>query len=253
MNNIFTDDQISMIFQNIPKYMYIKISLTNKLKSGELVEGDKLPTETELCDSYGCSRLTVRKALDELMQEGYIYKIQGRGTYVKNRTPQKQNLQGISSCSLLIRSQNMTPTKTILRKEIVPATAFIAGKFGLAENSPVLEYERVYYADGTPVIYSKSYFNISLLPDLEQYDLQNTSIISLIKEKYNLEIVCLNRELRAVISDEKSSKLLNIPEKFPLLQVTDLKGGKFSDQDVPIEYYTFLYVTERIRYSPEIA
>ena len=65
MNNIFSDDQISMIFQNIPKYMYIKISLTNKLKSGELVEGDKLPTETELCDSYGCSRLTVRKALDE--------------------------------------------------------------------------------------------------------------------------------------------------------------------------------------------
>ncbi len=252
MNNLFSEDQISMIFQNIPKYMYIKISLINKLKSGELVEGDKLSTEKELCENYGCSRLTVRKALDELMQEGYIYKIQGRGTYVKNRIPQKQNLQGISSCSLLIRSQNMTPSKTILHKEIVPASAFIAEKFGIPENSPVLEYERVYYADGTPVIYSKSYFNASLLPHIEQYDLQDTSIISLIKEKYNLEIVCLNRELRAVISDEHSSKLLNLPEKFPLLQVIDLKGGKFQDQEIPIEYYTFLYVTERIRYSPEL-
>ena len=146
----------------------------------------------------------------------------------------------------------MTPSKTILHKEIVPASAFIAEKFGIPENSPVLEYERVYYADGTPVIYSKSYFNASLLPHIEQYDLQDTSIISLIKEKYNLEIVCLNRELRAVISDEHSSKLLNLPEKFPLLQVIDLKGGKFQDQEIPIEYYTFLYVTERIRYSPEL-
>lgn len=252
MNNLFSEDQISMIFQNIPKYMYIKIALINKLKSGELSEGDKLPTEKKLCDEYNCSRLTVRKALDELMQEGYIYKVQGRGTYVKNRIPQKQNLQGILSCSQLIQSQNMVPSKTILREEIVPAAANIAEKLGVAESAPILEYERVYYADGTPVIYSKSFFNLSPLPGIEQYDLQNISIVSLIKEKYNLEILCLNRELRAVVSDEHSAKLLNVPEKFPLLQVTDLKGCRLPDKDIAVEYYTFLYVTERIKYSPEL-
>lgn len=108
-----------------------------------------------MCDLYGCSRLTVRKALEELTREGYIYKIQGKGTFVKERTPQKQNFSVITSCSTLIRSQNMTPTKKILFEGIVPATADIAQRLGLHEGDSVLEYRRVYYANGTPVIYGR--------------------------------------------------------------------------------------------------
>ena len=252
MNHMFSDEQISALVQNIPKYMYIKIALTNRIKSGELEVGAKLATEKEMCDLYGCSRLTVRKALEELTREGYIYKIQGKGTFVKERTPQKQNFSVITSCSTLIRSQNMTPTKKILFEGIVPATADIAQRLGLHEGDSVLEYRRVYFANGTPVIYGCSYFNASVLPGIESFNLQNQSIITLLKEKYDLEIHCSNRELRAVISDEMVSRLLGTPNHFPLLQVTDLKTGTWQNTEIPIEYYTFLYVTERIRYSPEI-
>lgn len=252
MNHMFSEEQISALVQNIPKYVYIKIALTNRIKSGELEVGAKLSTEKEMCDLYGCSRLTVRKALEELTREGYIYKIQGKGTFVKERTPQKQNFSVITSCSTLIRSQNMTPTKKILFEGIVPATADIAQRLGLHEGDSVLEYRRVYYANGTPVIYGRSYFNASVLPRIESFNLQNQSIITLLKEKYDLEIHCSNRELRAVVSDETTSRLLGTPNRFPLLQVTDLKTGVWQDTKIPVEYYTFLYVTERIRYSPEI-
>lgn len=252
MNKIFSEDQISILVQNIPKYMYIKISLTNKIKSGELAVGDKLATEKEMCDAYACSRLTVRKALEELLREGYIYKVQGLGTFVKERSPQKQNLTGITSCTTLIRSQNMIPTKRILFEGIVPRSAEVAQHLKLEESAPVLEYTRVYYADGTPVIYGRSYFNAALLPGIETYNLQNQSIITLLKEKYDLEIRCSNRELRAVVSDDLTSKLLSTPNHFPLLQVSDLKTGAYQGREIPVEYYTFLYVTERIRYSPEI-
>ena len=252
MNHMFSEEQISALVQNIPKYVYIKIALTNRIKSGELEVGAKLSTEKEMCDLYGCSRLTVRKALEELTREGYIYKIQGKGTFVKERTPQKQNFSVITSCSTLIRSQNMTPTKKILFEGIVPATADIAQRLGLHEGDSVLEYRRVYYANGTPVIYGRSYFNASVLPGIESFSLQNQSIITLLKEKYDLEIHCSNRELRAVVSDETTSRLLGTPNRFPLLQVTDLKTGVWQDTKIPVEYYTFLYVTERIRYSPEI-
>lgn len=252
MNHMFSEEQISALVQNIPKYVYIKIALTNRIKSGELEVGAKLSTEKEMCDLYGCSRLTVRKALEELTREGYIYKIQGKGTFVKERTPQKQNFSVITSCSTLIRSQNMTPTKKILFEGIVPATADIAQRLGLHEGDSVLEYRRVYYANGTPVIYGRSYFNTSVLPGIESFNLQNQSIITLLKEKYDLEIHCSNRELRAVVSDETTSRLLGTPNRFPLLQVTDLKTGVWQDTKIPVEYYTFLYVTERIRYSPEI-
>lgn len=187
-----------------------------------------------------------------MTREGYIYKIQGKGTFVKERTPQKQNFSVITSCSTLIRSQNMTPTKKILFEGIVPATADIAQRLGLHEGDSVLEYRRVYYANGTPVIYGRSYFNASVLPGIESFNLQNQSIITLLKEKYDLEIHCSNRELRAVVSDETTSRLLGTPNRFPLLQVTDLKTGVWQDTKIPVEYYTFLYVTERIRYSPEI-
>lgn len=252
MNHMFSEEQISALVQNIPKYMYIKIELTNRIKSGELEVGAKLHTEKEMCDRYGCSRLTVRKALEELTREGYIYKIQGKGTFVKERTPQKQNFAVITSCSTLIRSQNMTPSKKILFEGLVPCDADIAQRLGLQEGEPVLEYTRVYYANGTPVIYGRSFFNAAALPGIEHFNLQNQSIITLLKEKYDLEIHCSNRELRAVVSDDTTSRLLGTPNYFPLLQVTDLKTGKRQNQEIPIEYYTFLYVTERIRYSPEI-
>ena len=226
MNHMFSEEQISALVQNIPKYVYIKIALTNRIKSGELEVGAKLSTEKEMCDLYGCSRLTVRKALEELTREGYIYKIQGKGTFVKERTPQKQNFSVITSCS--------------------------TQRLGLHEGDSVLEYRRVYYANGTPVIYGRSYFNASVLPGIESFNLQNQSIITLLKEKYDLEIHCSNRELRAVVSDETTSRLLGTPNRFPLLQVTDLKTGVWQDTKIPVEYYTFLYVTERIRYSPEI-
>ena len=164
MNHMFSEEQISALVQNIPKYVYIKIALTNRIKSGELEVGAKLSTEKEMCDLYGCSRLTVRKALEELTREGYIYKIQGKGTFVKARPPQKQKFSVITSCSTLIRSQNMTPTKKILFEGIVPATADIAQRLGLHEGDSVLEYRRVYYANGSPVFYGRSYFNASVLP-----------------------------------------------------------------------------------------
>ena len=100
MDTIFTNDQLSMIVQNIPKYMYIKLALVNRIKTGELSVGAKLPSEKELCDAYACSRLTVRKALDVLRSEGYIRKVQGLGTFVSERNPNKQDLSTITSCSL---------------------------------------------------------------------------------------------------------------------------------------------------------
>jgi len=252
MNNVFSEEQISMLVQNIPKYMYIKLALANKIQTGELPIGSKLATEKEMCATYACSRLTVRKALEELQREGYINKVQGLGTFVKERNPQKQDLSSITSCSALIRSQNMVPSKNILSYAAVPSTAEIAKLLQIPESSPVLEYSRVYYGNGVPVILSRSYFNMSLIPGIEKLDLENQSIIALLKDTYKLDLRCTDRELRAVLADETASKLLGVSNQFPLLQVSDLKTGNFQGVELPVEYYTFLYVTERIRYSPEI-
>ncbi|MBR4289655.1 MAG: GntR family transcriptional regulator [Oscillospiraceae bacterium] len=252
MNNIFSEEQISMIVQNIPKYMYIKLVLINKIQTGELSVGVKLPTEKEMCAAYDCSRLTVRKALEELQREGYINKVQGLGTFVKERNPQKQDLSTITSCSTLIRSQNMVPTKKILSYAIVPCSAEVAQQLQIGTGMPVLEYSRVYYGNGIPVIYSRSYFNASLIPGIDHLNMENESIIALLKDTYKMELNCSNRELRAILADETTARLLSVSPQFPLLQVSDLKTSIIQGSEHPVEYYTFLYVTERIRYTPEI-
>lgn len=252
MNNVFSKEQITMLVQNIPKYMYIKLTLVNKIQTGELPVGIKLPTEKEMCVAYACSRLTVRKALEELQREGYINKVQGLGTFVKERNPQKQDLSSITSCTSLIRSQNMVPSKKILSYAVMPSTPEVANQLQIGVGAPVLEYSRVYYGNGVPVIFSRSYFNVGLVPGIEALDLENESIIALLKDTYKLDLRCSNRELRAVLADETASRLLGVSQQFPLLQVSDMKTGLFQGTDLPVEYYTFLYVTERIRYTPEI-
>lgn len=252
MDTIFTNDQLSMIVQNIPKYMYIKLALVNRIKTGELSVGAKLPSEKELCDAYACSRLTVRKALDVLQSEGYIRKVQGLGTFVSERNPSKQDLSTITSCSSLIRSQGKIPSKRILSRRLIPASEELARQLQVAFGSSILEYSRIYLADGIPVIYSCSYYNITLTPGLEQLDLSDKSIISVLKEQYGLDLYCSNREMRAVLSDETNSALLRVAPNYPLLQVSDLKKAQFHGMDVPVESYKFLYVTDRIRYTPEI-
>ena len=83
-------------------------------------------------------------------------------------------------------------------------------------------------------------------------DLTDKSIIAVLNEQYGLCLYCSDREMRAVLSDGISSPLLRVAPNYPLLQVTDLKKAQFHGVDVPVESYTFLYVTDRIRYTPEI-
>lgn len=248
----YSDEQISYLFQSVPKYAYIKMDITNKIKSGELAVGDKIETESSLCSSYGCSRLTVRKALEDLLHEGFIYKVQGLGSFVKERIPQKQNLEGINSCTALIKAQNKIPTKKIITSTLSEGSEEIRRKLRLNPGDPLFFYSRIYYADGLPVIYGCSYYNAQHIPGIEKIDFSDISIVAVLKERYGLELKCSNRELKAVLSDPHASLLLGTPENYPLLQVTDLKTAMIQNSEIPIEYYTFQYVTDRIRYSPEI-
>ncbi len=248
----YSDEQISYLFKSVPKYAYIKMDITNRIKSGELAVGDKIETESSLCSSYGCSRLTVRRALGDLLHEGYIYKVQGLGSFVKERIPQKQNLEGINSCTALIKAQNKTPSKKIITSALCDASEEIQRKLKLNPGDPLFFYSRIYYADDLPVIYGSSYYNAHFIPGIEKIDFSDISIVTVLKERYGLELKCSNRELRAVLSDPLTSPLLETPENYPLLQVTDLKTAIIQNNEIPIEHYTFQYVTDRIRYSPEI-
>ncbi|HCS75651.1 MAG TPA: GntR family transcriptional regulator, partial [Clostridiales bacterium] len=78
-----------MIEERVPKYFQLKKAIIRKIEEEEYLPGGLIPSERELMEQYQVSRITVRKAIDELVVEGYLYKIQGKGTYVK--TDEKGN------------------------------------------------------------------------------------------------------------------------------------------------------------------
>ncbi|QTQ12981.1 GntR family transcriptional regulator [Treponema parvum] len=229
------------------------MDIINKIKLGQFVPGGRIQTEEELCNFYNCSRLTVRNALTAIANEGYIKKIQGKGTFVNSVIPQKSTMKNINSCSALIRSQNMKPSKKIifcgLSTEI---DSTIKNKLQIEKDNPVFVYIRVYYANEIPAIYCCSYYNAKKLPGIETIDFSNKSIVSFLKERYNIELKRSDRELSAKLANTETASLLCTPKNYPLLQVTDLKTCVLQGIEVPIELYTFQYVTDRIKYYPEI-
>lgn len=247
-----SDDQIPALIASIPKYTYIKLDLSNKIKLGQLTPGQKIPTEEELCKTYNCSRLTVRNALTALVNEGYITKVQGKGTFVSSALPQKPSMDGITSCTTLIKSQQMIPSKKVIFSGIKETEDHIRQKLNLYPSDPVFVYIRVYYANEIPAIYCCSFYNAKYLPGIEKVDFTKISIVEFLKNTYNIELQRSDREISASLADLNTASLLCTPKNHPLLQVTDLKTTKIQNEDVPIEYYTFLYVTDRIKYYPEV-
>lgn len=249
----FSDNQINALINSVPKFIYIKMDISNKIGLGQLKPGEKIMTEEELCKYYNCSRLTVRNALNMLVNEGFIVKSQGRGTFVSKILPQDKPSATITSCTELIKSQNMIPSKKIIKCALsYNIDDEVRNKLQIDKTSPVLEYVRVYFANDVPVVYCRSYYNAQRLPGIENVDFANQSIIVYLTEKYGIKLRRTERVLSAKLADVEIASQLCTPKNYPLLQVTDLKTAIIQNQEIPIEFYTFQYVTDRIKYYPEV-
>ncbi len=103
--------------ERAPKYYILKKVLEEKIENEEFPADEPIPSEQELMEMYQVSRITVRKAVDELVNEGYLYKIQGKGTYVKT-DERSSNLFAITSCTEDVVRMGMKPTKKVMVAEL---------------------------------------------------------------------------------------------------------------------------------------
>ncbi len=104
----------------VPKYYWLKRILIEKIEMEEFKSNVPILTERELMEQFQVSRITVRKAIDELVKEGYLYKIQGKGTYVKDDN-YNQDLFEITSCTEDVLKLGKKPEKSIIISEVIKA------------------------------------------------------------------------------------------------------------------------------------
>ena len=141
----------------------VRDGLRSAILSGEFPAGTWLPNESNLCDRFSVSRVTVREAVRVLVEEGYVVRVHGVGTHVVPRPPLHHSLDVNFSYMQLIAASGRMPGARCLSARRVTATRRVAERLGLVPGATVVKLERVRTADGDPVIVSVDYISASII------------------------------------------------------------------------------------------
>jgi DNA-binding GntR family transcriptional regulator len=217
------------------KYIKIRDILKKQIQLGEFKVGDLLPSEHTLCRTYSITRTTARKALDELLKEGFIEKRHGKGSCVIER---RKSL-GLLSVMGFSEAVGENVRTIFLQKPEMD-------KWGKEILSNVNEkdaikscicFERLRFVGDTPVMIEKNWFSGETLPGFLEIDFVEGSFFKTLSKKYLIEITGSSSELRAESAAEKFAELLQIKTGTPILHIS----LKFVTSNPKLTIYSELY------------
>ena len=160
---------------SIPYHVQVRTDLLDAIRSGKYKAGDQLPSERELQEYYGISRLTVRSALTDLERDGIIYSRAGKGRYV-TQSYFDQQLIHLSGFSQDMSKAGTSSNSIVILKEEIPATPIVATQLEIKPGMHVVRIMRVRCADNEPMAIEDAYLPLNLCPGLLDQDLQKGSI-----------------------------------------------------------------------------
>lgn len=229
------------------KYYSLKKSILEKIESGVYAEGMMIESEREMMEKYQFSRITVRKAIDELVNEGYLYRVQGKGTFVKGDVG-NQNLFELNSCTEDVLRLGRIPSKKTIVSEVIPADEKRARRLNIMVNDPVLKIGRVTYADGEPLNYTDAYLPLKLFPGLEKVNLEEHSLYEVLRKDYSLVITKSRRTLEAVLPEARIASLLGISVNMPVILFYCTTSGILHGKEIPFETFKCYYRTDHYKF-----
>ncbi|MGG3469488.1 GntR family transcriptional regulator [Neobacillus pocheonensis] len=199
----------------IPLYVQLKESIRGSIVNGELKFGDKIPTELELSEEYKISRITVRKAIEELVEEGYLVKRQGKGTFVNKRKIERKivHFLGFSDAC---KANGMKASSKVIKKEIIQPTSMDKKMLQLEDGDAVIYIQRVRYANDSPIMIENNYFSYKTYHSLLNESLKG-SLYNLLEEKLGIKPAGSGElSIEIVRAGEEEMGLLNVGSGEPL-------------------------------------
>ena len=232
----------------VPLYSQLKTVLLASIQAGQFRAGDLFPTEREICEKFQISRITVRRAVDELAREGYLVTRQGKGTFVAQAKIQRPMTQ-MEGFSAATTAQGHRPGSRLHSLRHDQATEPAASLLQVSNDTWLWVVERLRLADEIPIGISTVYLNlppgISLSPaELEQ----EVSLWSILRKK-GVELSSSDETVQAVSASPEQAELLQVDTGFPLLLV---EGIVFASSGTPLEYHQILNRGDRYKYSFKI-
>ena len=231
----------------VPLHHQVYLDLRTALEAGEWRPGDQLPPERELAGRYGCSLITVRRALTELTREHRLERTRGRGTFV-TRPPIELELDGAMSFTEEMQVRGRDPQTRVVSSRTKPADPPVAAALGLPAEAPVFYLERLRLADGEPLLLEEVCLSADRFPGLLAADLEANSLYDLLTTRYATRVVRAREWLEPIALPRREARLLGVRAGKPALLV---EGIGFDQAGSPVEYARSYVRGDRTRYFVE--
>lgn len=235
--------------QPIPLYYQVKESLLEKIKSRQFNIGDLIPSESELQESYQVSRITIRRAVQELVLEGHLYTQQGKGTFV-SKPKASQELNRITSWVETVTALGMHPESKVIHFSEEQAPLNIAKMLDVPIANKVLRIERIRFADNEPICLMTNYLVPEILPGFLSKGLQVESLYETLEKEYNVVLSRAEETVEARAAKTKEAALLDIRRGAPLLYTTRVT---YDVTDRPVEVVISITRSDRYSYKIKLA
>lgn len=231
----------------IPLHHQVFRDLRAALDANEWRPGDRMPTERELAERYGCSLITVRHALGELVREGRIERTRGRGTYVLQPRIDR-DIAGSMSFAEEMQRRGLDPGTRVVTGRIEPAGESVAAALEIPADAPVVYLERLRLGDGEPLILEQARLPAERFAGLLAFDLERRSLYDILAERYGARIVRAREAVEPVVLRAREAGLLEVPSRSLALLI---EGVAYDAEGVPIESARSYVRGDRTRYYLE--
>lgn len=235
----------------LPAYYRLQETLKDKIENGEWKPGESIPPERIIAADSRLSVGTVKKALQNLVYEGLLYRVQGKGTFVAGTTLRRGSLRYYRMMKTF-NDEIAALSIKFLGIRAVDGFPAATRSLALPDREKLFRIRRVFYADGAPVVYTNSFLPCRLfsgLNELPQTLFEKTTLYEAIEKKYGLPCFYNEELFGAVPADAETAKALGLKKGAPVLYI---EMRAFTYKDLPYEYRVSYCVTDRRKIFAEI-
>ncbi len=228
---------------NIPIYQIIENDIKNQIIDGKLKEGDLILSENQLSELYSVSRMTVRQALNSLVNDGYLYRHKGKGTFVSKRKIEK-SIHGVRGFTDEMKDLGIEVRNEVIHFSTITPAKKIQDALFLDEGEEVYYVERIRYGDEIPILFEALYIPVNLYKDLT-IDKMSQSFYDYTEKEKRYQISHCLQSIEAQLPNEEQAKRLKITKNTPILKIT---RNTFLNNGRPFEYVVSNYRSDQYRF-----
>lgn len=217
--------------EGIALYAQVRESIREQIAGGVLKPGEKLPPEEELATLMGASRMTIRRGILDLIDEGVLYRRRGVGTFVAHRHIDRDHnrLAGYMESAA---NEGFVPRIEVLAREITGAKFLVARALNLREDEPVVRVRTLRLADNEPLAIHDEHVPYRLYPDILDASIETRQLWELLSD-HGYTVKRAVQRVEARLADEEIAQLLDIEEGAPILYKL---RTVFSEDGTPLEF-----------------